>query len=742
LSLRSTKFFPLLVQGMKSIQTKFLVAVGAFVIAFCGFVFVRSWHSTHQHVEELTASRAELALQFDIAIRRYIADTIRPLMEQHTEKGTFIPEAMSTSFVARSIFEQVKKDLPDLIIKFSSDSPRNPANAAGPEEMGLLQYFREHPKATKWTGVLQMNGQSYFVQCIPRRIEASCLHCHGRPEDAPASLVSRYGSMAGFDHAVGDVAALDTVGIPLADVNASIASESMMQLATLVIGLTVLLGALVFFFHYFVGSRLAAITAHFQSETAKTDDTHIAALQVTGHDEISVLAKSFNSLAARLHSLHNSLEQRVEERTSMLQAEIVNRKQVEELLWEAKDTAEKANRVKSEFLANMSHELRTPMTAILGFTDILLTETTAEGATEACQIIKRNGEHLLTVINDILDLSKIEAGKHDLEVERCSPQQLVADVIGTMQVRADAKGLLLAVEYRSDIPLEIATDPVRLRQILVNLISNAIKFTEIGSIRVVVERDTESDGCRKLRFDVIDTGIGIADEHISKLFQPFSQVDASAQRRFSGTGLGLAISKRLAMMLGGDITVSSVLGKGTTFSVTIAMLPLDDVQSSEHSTDVSERSVAAQDDPPKLNCRILLAEDGLDNQRLIAFLLQTAGAEVTVVEDGQKAVEHAIHEEEANVAFDLILMDMQMPVMDGYEASRKLRSMGYRGPILALTAHAMREDRQKCLDAGCDDYVTKPVDRRAMLQQVSTYTTGARCKEPQNLGSCIAGHSA
>lgn len=723
---------------MRSIQTKFLVAVGTFVIAFCGFVFVRSWHSTHQHVEELTASRAELALQFDLAIRHYIGDTVRPLMEQHTAKGTFIPEAMSTSFAARSIFEDVKKALPDVIIKFSSDIPRNPANTAGPEEMELLQYFREHPKATNWTGVLQMNGQSYFVQCIPRRIEASCLHCHGRTEDAPASLVSRYGSKAGFDHAVGDVSALDMVEIPLKDVNASIASESLLQLATLIIGLTVLLGALVFFFHYFVGSRLAAITAHFQSETAKTDDTHITAIQVTGNDEISVLAMSFNSLATRLHSLHNSLEQRVEERTVMLQAEIANRKQTEKLLREAKDVAETANRVKSRFLANMSHELRTPMTAILGFTDILLGGETKEGMTEVCQIIKRNGEHLLTVINDILDLSKIEAGKQDLEVERCSPRQLVADVIGTMQVQADAKGLLMSVEYGSDIPLEIATDPVRLRQVLVNLVGNAIKFTEMGSIRVVLQRDAESDGCGRLRFDVIDTGIGIADEHIAMLFQPFSQVDTSAQRRFGGTGLGLAISKRLAMMLGGEITVSSVSGNGTTFSVTIAMLPLDDVQSSKQSTDVNELSATVEGDYPKLNCRVLLAEDGLDNQRLIKFLLRKAGAEVTVVENGKKAVEHAIHNGKTDGTFDLILMDMQMPVMDGYEATHKLRAMGYRGPILALTAHAMREDRQKCLDAGCDDYVTKPVDRRAMLQQVSKYTTGSRSKEPQ----LISGHSS
>jgi signal transduction histidine kinase len=477
-------------------------------------------------------------------------------------------------------------------------------------------------------------------------METSCLHCHGRPEDAPASLTFRYGTQTGFHQKVGDVMALDTIGIPIDDVNASIAYESRTQLTILSIGLAAFLGILIFFFRYFVGRRLAAITAHFKKETMKTDDAHIEFVEVTGRDEISVLARSFNFLAARLHALHDTLEQRVEERTAMLQDEIANRKQIEELLLESKDRAEAANRVKSEFLANMSHELRTPMTAILGFADILLTESKNEGAIQASQIIKRNGEHLLTVINDMLDLSKIEAGKYDLEVERCSLRQLVAEVISTMQVRADAKGLQLAVEYRNDIPSEIATDPVRLRQILVNLVGNAIKFTERGSIRVVVHRVAEADESGKMQFDVIDTGIGIAGENIPMLFQPFSQVESSAQRRFGGTGLGLAISKRLAMMLGGNITVSSVLGKGTTFCLTIALWPLDDAKSPQHPADVNIASMASLGDSPKLNCRVLLAEDGLDNQRLIKFLLRNAGAEVTAVEDGQKAVELAIHEGE------------------------------------------------------------------------------------------------
>jgi PAS domain S-box-containing protein len=401
--------------------------------------------------------------------------------------------------------------------------------------------------------------------------------------------------------------------------------------------------------------------------------------------------------------------------------DVTEHKRAEAQLARAKEAAESANRAKSEFLANMSHEIRTPMTAILGFADILLDNPTSQEVRELAGIIKRNGEHLLHLINDILDLSKIEAGKNNIELTPCSPTKIIEEVISTIKIRADAKALPLDLEYEQNIPGIIETDPTRLRQILVNLIGNAIKFTEVGGVRIVMGFDAGSAHETKLKFDIIDTGIGLSKEDMDLLFQPFFQVDTSMRRQYGGTGLGLAISRRLAKILGGDITVSSVLGKGSTFSLTIAAGPLKGLKSFEHPADAAQqhpRDAFAESIP---GSRILLAEDGPDNQRLIAFILRKAGAEVTVAENGLVAVNLALEAEKVGTPFDIIIMDMQMPVMDGYDATRQLRNAGSKLPIIALTAHAMLEDRRKCIEAGCDSYVTKPLDAKLFLRSIGIY---------------------
>ena len=278
----------------------------------------------------------------------------------------------------------------------------------------------------------------------------------------------------------------------------------------------------------------------------------------------------------------------------------------------------------------------------------------------------------------------------------------------------------LAVDVQRDVPERITTDPVRLRQILVNLIGNAIKFTEIGGVQVVVRLDSCADK-PKLWFDVIDTGIGLSEEHVGKLFQPFSQADALTNRCYGGTGLGLAISKRLAEILGGDIAVTSVLGKGSTFRVSIAAGSLEGAEPIDRPPEAAQSTPCAVHAEIKLHGCILLAEDGPDNQRLIGHILRRAGAEVVVADNGKTACDLGLAARQAGNPFDVILMDMQMPVMDGYQAARELRNAGYDNPIIALTAHAMTADRQKCLDAGCDDYTTKPIDRALLLECIAKH---------------------
>lgn len=389
------------------------------------------------------------------------------------------------------------------------------------------------------------------------------------------------------------------------------------------------------------------------------------------------------------------------------------------------EAAEGANRAKSAFLANMSHEIRTPLTAILGFADVLLESGDIGKApterVEAIDTIRRNGAHLVSLINDLLDLSKIEAGKFQTEHLPCSLHRLIADLQQLMQVRLDEKKLTFSTEYLGPLPEMIQTDPTRLRQILMNLLSNSIKFTSSGGIKIVINLIGRGND-RKVQLDISDTGIGISDAMREKLFQPFTQEDGSMSRRFGGTGLGLTISKQFAKLLGGDLVILDTSSQGTTFRLTIDPGPLQNATLQQPDKFVE----TPRQTPRKLaelkdilaNVRVLLVEDGPDNQRLISFLLKKAGACVEIAENGQLGYQAATNASLRGEPFDVILMDMQMPIMDGYTAATKLRQDKYEGPIIALTAHAMAEDRNRCVEAGCTDYTTKPVDREKLIDLI------------------------
>jgi PAS domain S-box-containing protein len=465
-------------------------------------------------------------------------------------------------------------------------------------------------------------------------------------------------------------------------------------------------------------------------------------------------------------------------------------------LREAKRVAEAASESKSQFVANISHEIRTPMTAILGYADLLEDDSLDPAVrAEHVRTIKRNGDHLLAIINDILDMERLNSGKLPIEAAEVPLGEIADEVVALMRVRSNDKGLPLRLELRGPLPRRIRTDPLRFKQILMNLVGNAIKFTESGEVTVAISTTGEGGIRPMLAVEVSDSGLGIRPELLDRLFEPFTQADPTSTRRHGGSGLGLAISRRLARMLGGDLRARSVFGQGSVFTLTLPLegasgeierrsTPRDPGDAVSPAASQHRRSApplpaaaaaaspapspprtpssieiaapsrsrgidamlatmladpngllgaaspprppaatpsesptpppAAAGPRPLAGCRVLLVEDGPDNRRLLSLHLARGGAEVLLAEDGQQAVDR-LRRDGLDRGCDLVVMDMQMPGLDGYEATRQLRRIGFRRPIIALTAHASTTDREKCLACGCDDYASKPIDAKAFI---------------------------
>jgi signal transduction histidine kinase/CheY-like chemotaxis protein len=707
------------------------------------------WSRILPEAEDEVTTKAQILFRTMNSVRDYTSENIRHRLGHHLDLDAgseFIRETVP-GFAAKEVFKRFS-DRPEYKSFRYKEAALNPTNRkddlVDEFEKELVERFQQQPNLPELSNYRVWEGERLFYTAKPLKVkEQSCLQCHGHPSAAPKSLIRTYGNKNGFGWHLNEVVAAQIIYVPSNEV-----FNHARQVWVLIMGIfsaiftvaILLINRLLKQTVIHPVKQLTAIARHLSSGTMT--GTQLQAFDAPNisqvaqrADEPGQLARAFQRLAREVAAREQNLFQAVEERTAQL-AETMKEAEA------AKAKAEAANSTKSQFLSHMSHELRTPLNVILGFAQLMNRQGSLnDRQQEYLDTISRSGEHLLTLINDVLEISKIEAGKIALNQHNFDLQALLRSLYQMLRLKAESKGLQLNFELSRDLPPYICTDEIKLRQVLLNLLGNAIKFTRSGTITLrasagnfrVEEAANSADEQKSgpvflvptsLIFEVRDTGVGIAADELKNLFEPFVQAEAGRHSQ-EGTGLGLPISQEFVRLMGGEIAVKSQLGVGTTFTFSIA---IQVVKAGAIPTPSARQVIGLEGGQPQY--RILIVEDKPENRQFLRELLVPIGFEVREANNGREAI--ALH---SSWWPHLIWMDLQMPIVDGYEATRQIRAreMGEereeflnstisppcKTAIVALSGSAFEEDRIKALSVGCDDFVRKPVRAETIWEKMA-----------------------